>query len=178
MEAAPTNSKIPDSMNALRELHHPDTARTRALLVDDCPRMRGLMRIVLGKALPDLEIIEAEHPMEALETLSMDGIADSIAFTLSDKDMPEMNGVEFAAVMNGQEVKGRSLHPNHVNSMRGVPRLMMTGTYDSALAQRLIEDGLFHHVGEKSGVITEVFKNIHKAIEKAASLKMQESAAQ
>ncbi|MCX6734727.1 MAG: hypothetical protein NTZ25_02330 [Candidatus Peregrinibacteria bacterium] len=176
-EGVATKSFSTDSMSALQALHYPDTGRNKVLLVDDCPNMRDFMRVILGRAFPDLEIIEANHPVEAIQMLSADGVADSLAFALSDKDMPWMTGVELAAIMNGQEINGKSLHPDHVTAMKGVPRLMMTGTYDPELAERLVADGLFHHVGEKGGAggLMEVFGNIHTAILKAASLKTQEA---
>lgn len=166
-----------DSATALRELHHPDTGRNTALVVDDCPSMRGLARIVLSKKLPELRIIEAAHPIEAISHLSRDGVAESLAFLWVDKDMPHMSGIELAQLIDGGVVNEMSLHTDHVDSMRGIPRLMMTATYDPLHAQVLIDDGLFHHVGEKGGAggIQKVFEHVHAAITRASSQKTEKN---
>lgn len=162
-------------MGALKALYHPDTNRTLALLVDDCPNMRGFARVVISKALPHLQIIEADHPVAAIEQLSREGIAEALAFVWSDKDMPKMNGVQFGEVLSGQEVQGHKLNANHGEAIKVVPKLMMTGSYDPHLAKNLVADGLFHHVGEKGvGGLAEVFMNIHRAIEMAATTKPQD----
>jgi CheY-like chemotaxis protein len=166
---------FPDSATALREFHHPDTGRNTALIVDDCPSMRAFARIVISKALPELEIIVAEHPIAAIAHLSKKDVAASLAFMWFDKDMPEMSGIELAQAIDGEVVNGVSLHPDRVDSMRGVPRLMMTAAYDPLHAQELIDDGLFHHVGEKGGQggIKKVFEHVYAAIERASLQKAE-----
>lgn len=168
---------LPDSATALRELHHPDTGRNTALVVDDCPNMRAYARIIIARALPELEIIEAAHPIEAISHLSREGVADSLALLWFDREMPGMSGIELAQVINGEDVNGVSLHPDHVASMLGIPRLMMTAAYDPIHAQGLIDDGLFHHVGEKGGKggSQKVFEHVHTAITRASSQKTGEN---
>lgn len=165
-------SERPDSMSALKALHHPDTERTLALVVDDCPNMRAFARIVIGKALPELSILEAPHPIDAIAQLSREGVAGSVAFVWSDKDMPRMDGIQLGQVLAGEEVMGHILDSEHRKSLKEVPKLMMTGSYNPGLARALVDDGIFHHVGEKGeGGLPELFKHIHRAIEMAAKVK-------
>lgn len=162
-----------DSMGALKALHHPDT-RGVALLVDDCPSMRSFAKVVISRALPELRIIEAAHPVAAIEHLSREGVAKTLAFIWSDRDMPMMDGIQFGEILSGKAVQGHRLEAEHEEAIRGVPKLMMTGTYDPDLARRLVDDGLFHHVGEKGvGGLAAVLENIRMAIEAAATAKNQ-----
>jgi two-component system chemotaxis sensor kinase CheA len=63
----------------------------RVLIVDDSPFFRNMLAPILGVA--GYAVETAEHPLQALDMMSEDEHFDAI---ISDIEMPEMNGFDFA----------------------------------------------------------------------------------
>jgi len=80
----------------------------RILIVDDSAFFRNMLAPILGVA--GYSVDTAEHPLEALEMLDSDNDYDAI---VSDIEMPEMNGFDFAVEVK----KGRSA---------GIPMIALT----------------------------------------------------
>lgn len=70
----------------------------RVLIVDDSPFFRNMLAPILGVA--GYAVETAEHPLDALEKMENGDMYDAI---ISDIEMPEMNGFDFAAaIQNGR----------------------------------------------------------------------------
>ena len=66
------------------------------LIIDDMPSSRMVLRMILEENFEDMDITEAASGVEGLEVLE----SKTINIILSDVDMPEMNGFEFAREIN------------------------------------------------------------------------------
>jgi two-component system chemotaxis sensor kinase CheA len=70
----------------------------RVLIVDDSPFFRNMLAPILGVA--GYAVETAEHPLDALAMMDEGEMFDAI---ISDIEMPEMNGFDFAAkIQDGQ----------------------------------------------------------------------------
>ena len=70
----------------------------RILIVDDSPFFRNMLAPILGVA--GYSVQTAEHPIEAMDLLEKGEMFDAI---ISDIEMPEMNGFEFAEKLKGSK---------------------------------------------------------------------------
>lgn len=113
-------------MPAPRTPPAPAPPRQAVLVVDDDPAVRRAMVRVLTRAMPELEVREADSGERALAQLR----EHPVDLVLSDYRMPGMNGLEFLRALDG--------------IARDVPRVLVTAYPDLDLAVAALNDA---HVG-------------------------------
>lgn len=92
------------------------------LVVDDEPEIRRALAAAIGRAIPDLGVVEAGNGADGLAL--MRGMRVDVI--LSDYRMPGMDGVEFLRQAGLEQ--------------RGARRVMMTAYPDVSLAQRALNE--------------------------------------
>lgn len=95
------------------------------LVVDDVKMNRKLVKGLLAKAMPELEILEAQDGYKALEILSI----DEINVVILDIMMPGMNGIE---VLEEMKANPRTKH---------IPVIMCSAIHESESIERALKAG-------------------------------------
>jgi DNA-binding response OmpR family regulator len=102
----------------------------RALLVDDDPGIRAIIARILVRSFEQLEIVECENGIEALEALSR----QDYALMLLDIVMPVMDGFDLL-----ERVR-------RVPATANLPVIMMTGMHDEKTVRRILSVGVTDYV--------------------------------
>jgi PAS domain S-box-containing protein len=79
----------------MSKANKPDSGRETILLVDDRPDNLLVMKKVIQKALPQIEIATIEEPGKVMEFLS----ASDVSAIVSDVQMPDMDGIELCRLI-------------------------------------------------------------------------------
>jgi DNA-binding response OmpR family regulator len=102
----------------------------RALLVDDDPSIRAVITRILNRQFEQVQIVECQNGMEALEELSR----DSYAMVLLDLAMPVMDGFDVLEGLRRSPATAR------------IPVIMMTGVNDEATVRRILSVGVTDYI--------------------------------
>lgn len=98
----------------------------RALVVDDDPGIRSVVTRILNRNFEQLEVVECENGVEALERLS-----ESIySLIVLDLQMPLMDGLDVLEAVR------------RTRSLRALPVIMMTGLNDEQTVRRIVSKGV------------------------------------
>jgi DNA-binding response OmpR family regulator len=102
----------------------------RALLVDDDPSIRAVITRILSRQFEQIQIVECQNGVEALEELSR----DAYSLVLLDLAMPLMDGFDVL----------ESLRRSPATS--AIPVIMMTGVNDEATVRRILGVGVTDYI--------------------------------
>jgi len=101
------------------------------LVVDDSKPMRSaIKRTILRAGFRDLIILEAQNGKEALCLIK----STPIDLIVTDYNMPEMDGLEFIAVLKG------------CTDYKDIPVLLMTGEINEARLEKFKDMGVAAHI--------------------------------
>ncbi len=126
---------------------HPRARQRRILILDDDPDIVATIATTLEEFVPDVEVLQAAHPQEALETMH----SVSVDVVLVDYRLPGMDGLQFL-------LAAKRLSPQ-------APRIMLTAYPDLDLAIRAINDGRVHHFLNKPIAHTELLDIVDQALQ-------------
>lgn len=126
---------------------HPRARQRRVLVLDDDPDIVATIATTLEEFLPDVEVLQAGHPREALETMH----SVSVDVVIVDYRLPGMDGLEFIHA-------AKRLSPQ-------APRIMLTAYPDLDLAIRAINQGRVHHFLNKPVAHTELLDIVDQALQ-------------
>lgn len=121
--------------------------RRRVLVLDDDPDIVYTIATTLEEFLPDVEVLQAGHPQEALELMH----SQSVDVVIVDYRLPAMDGIEFLKT-------AKRLSPQ-------APRIMLTAYPDLDLAIRAINEGRVHHFLNKPIAHTELLDIVDQALQ-------------
>ncbi len=132
--------------------------RTNILIVDDI-EMNIILVVALLDVIPNVKLYEAQSAKEALKIISQ----NSIDFILSDIQMPEMDGFEFAKTLKN--------NPKTTN----IPFIFITASQQEAFKLKGYEFGAIDYINKPidGNVLIAKVKNYIKIIELQKSLEIQ-----
>ena len=119
-----------------RRMHRPSSRRV--LVVDDDPGFRALVRAHVEATFEEVRLVEASGGEEALETFRR----QPFDVVMLDLNMPEVNGVELAAALRGEESPPRILVLTGRGSAQDWALLRTFGVV--ALLAKPLEPEVFH----------------------------------
>ncbi len=162
----------PVEAQLLREWHGDEASqRDTVMVVDDDPIIRELSGAHLEYMLPGYKIVSAENGLHALELLQ-ENLAERLALAITDKDMPRVNGFEFAEGLKGINGYGHVLSRNIRSQLNRIPVVMQTadnavfasGTRENETANGLLRANIIHAFVNKGDGPMGLRKGVGQAV--------------